>query len=192
MLPKGYAEKYSPLCYTEEIMLNFYTVKMKYVRNLMNIDHKNVMSVSSQHRKNKRIFVGIIVMIDKHKYCIPLSSVEEKTKYQNMSNNITFRKITDDSGKVIGVLNINNMIPVREEYLLPFDLKITPSDDEKQRRYKEHCMQELVWCRVHEEEITMLARELHRMVCTNQPFKKRSICPDYKLLEYECDKAKRI
>lgn len=78
-------------------MLNFYTVKMKYVRNLMNIDHKNIMSVSSQYMKNKRIFVGIIIMVDEHQYCIPLSSIEEKSKYQNMSNNITFRKITNNS-----------------------------------------------------------------------------------------------
>ena len=46
-------------------MLNFYTVKMKYIRNLMNIDHKNIMSASSQYKKNKRIFVGIIVMVNR-------------------------------------------------------------------------------------------------------------------------------
>lgn len=173
-------------------MLNFYTVKMKYIRNLMNIDHQNIMSVSSQHRKNKRIFVGIIVMVNNHKYCIPLSSVEEKSKYQKMSNNITFRKITNSKGDVIGALNINNMLPVRDEYLLPFDMKISPSDNEKQRKYKEHCMEELKWCREHEDEITMLARELHRMVCSEQPFKKRKICPDYRLLEKECDKKKTL
>ena len=51
------------------------------------------------------------------KYCIPLSSVEEKEKYKSMSENITCRKIRDDDGNVIGILNINNMIPVRDEYL---------------------------------------------------------------------------
>lgn len=173
-------------------MLYFFTVKMKYVRNLMNIDHKNIMSVSSQHRKNKRVFIGIIVMLDNHKYCIPLSSVEDKPKYSKMSNNITFRKITNKSGEIIGVLNINNMIPVKEEYLIPFDMEISVSDDEKQRKYKKHCMEELEWCREHEDEIIMLARELHRMVCSNQSFKKRNICPDYRLLEQECDKGKAL
>ena len=102
-------------------MLEFYMVKMKYIRNLMNIDHKNIMSVSSQHKKNKRIFVGVIVMVNNYKYCIPLSTVEGKSKYRGMSNNITFRKITNEAGEVIGALNINNMIPVREEHLIPFD-----------------------------------------------------------------------
>ena len=173
-------------------MLDFYIVKMKYVRNLMNIDHQNIMSISSQHKKNNRVFVGIILMVNNHKYCIPLSSVKEKPKYREMSNNITFRKITDTTGKIIGVLNINNMIPVREEYLLPFDMKIYPSDNEQQRNYKMHCMEELKWCREHEDEIIMLAKELHRMVCNDLPFKKRKICPDYRLLEKECEKAKQI
>lgn len=77
------------------------------------------------------------------------------------------------------------MIPVRDEYLLPFDMKIYPSDTTKQRNYKMHCMEELQWCREHENEITMLAKELHKMVCTGLPFKKRKdtvksqnkICP---------------
>lgn len=142
--------------------------------------------------KNKRIFVGIIIMVDEHQYCIPLSSIEEKSKYQNMSNNITFRKITNKAGEVIGVLNINNMIPVRDEYLIPFNIEISLTDNEKQRKYKDHCMEELEWCNEHENEIIMLARELHRMVCNNQSFKKRSVCPDYRLLEKECDKAKQL
>ncbi len=173
-------------------MLNLYTVKMKYIRNLMNIDHQHIMSISSQHRKNKRVFVGIIIMVNDHKYCVPLSSVGEKTKYQKIFNNITCRKITNASGKIIAILNINNMIPVREEYLIPFDIRIYSSDNDKQRSYKMHCMEELKWCRAHEDEITMLAKELHKMVCNGLPFKKRKICPDYKLLEKECNKAKQI
>jgi len=109
-----------------------------------------------------------------------------------MSENITFRKITNASGELIGVLNINNMIPVKEEYLIPFDIKIYPSDSERQRNYKLHCQEELNWCRVHEDEIAMLARELHSMVCNEIPFKKRKICPDYRLLEKECSKDKKI
>ena len=173
-------------------MLEFYMVKMKYIRNLMNIDHKNIMSVSSQYKKNKRIFVGVIVMVNNYKYCIPLSTVEGKSKYRGMSNNITFRKITNEAGEVIGALNINNMIPVREEHLIPFDMKIYLSDNEKQRNYKMHCIEELKWCREHEGEIIMLAKELHRMVCSGVPFKKQKICPDYRRLEQECDKAKQV
>lgn len=173
-------------------MLKFYKVKMKYVRNLMNIDHKNVLSVSSQRHKNKRIFLGVIVMIDDHKYCIPLSSVEEKRKYTNMSENITLRKICNESGEVIAVLNINNMIPVLEEYLIPFHIETLPTDSKDKLEYKKHCEQELKWCNEHEKEIIRLAQELHRIICNDEPFGKRKICPDYRLLEKECDKGKEI
>lgn len=70
----------------------------------------------------------------------------------------------------------------------PFDMKIYPSDNEKHRNYKMQCIEELKWCRDHESEIVMLAKELHKMVCNGLPFKKRKICPDYRLLEQECDK----
>lgn len=91
------------------------------------------------------------------KYCIPLSSVEEKEKYKSMSENITCRKIRDDDGNVIGILNINNMIPVRDEYLTPFELEELPTDTQIQLSYKRKCRQELKWCRLHGNEILRLA-----------------------------------
>lgn len=173
-------------------MLELYKIKMKYVRNLMNIDHKSVASVSSQRNKNNRLFVGIIIMVEGQQYCIPMSSVSGKDKYKDMAENITFRKIIDASGNLIGVLNINNMIPVREEYLIPFDIDIKASDTEKQKEYKRLCQDELKWCNEHENEITRLAQELHRMVVSDIPFKKKKICADYKKLEAECNKAKKL
>lgn len=48
-------------------------------------------------------FLWILVLVNERKYCIPLSSVEEKEKYKSMSENITCRKIRDDDGNVIGI-----------------------------------------------------------------------------------------
>ncbi len=53
--------------------LRLYTIDMKYVRNLEKVDD-NVMSVSPQSGKAIRPFVGIIVLVNEKKYCIPLSS----------------------------------------------------------------------------------------------------------------------
>lgn len=52
---------------------------MKYIRNLHNKDDK-VLSVSPQTGKDTRVFVGIIIVFDEHKYCIPLSSPKAKHK----------------------------------------------------------------------------------------------------------------
>lgn len=149
---------------------NLYKVNMKYIRNLKNVEQKatgrtnTILSVSTQTHKQGRPFLGILVLVNERKYCIPLSSVEEKEKYKSMSENITCRKIRDDDGNVIGILNINNMIPVRDEYLIPFELEELPTDTQIQLSYKRKCRQELKWCRLHGNEILRLAQELHRII----------------------------
>lgn len=85
-----------------------YKVDMKYIRNLHNIDDK-VLSVSPQAGKDNRVFIGIVIVCGRHKYCIPLSSPKEKHK--NMKNSIDFSKI-EVNGKLLGVLNFNLMIPI--------------------------------------------------------------------------------
>ena len=115
--------------------LRLYTIDMKYVRNLAMADD-NVMSVSPQSGKAIRPFVGIIVLVNGKKYCIPLSS--PKKKFENKKNSVDFIRITDSATKnisgapkVIGALNINNMLPVEDYLLTPIDLKIKPNDSEK-------------------------------------------------------------
>ena len=171
---------------------------MKYIRNLKNVEKQKtgrtntILSVSSQTHKQGRPFVGIIQMINNMQYCIPLSSIEEKPKYSSMAENITFRKIKDDSGNIIGVLNINNMIPVKEEYITEFMIDELPTDNVRQKEYKKKCKAELDWCNNNINEINRLASELHTIICKNMPFKKKNICPDYAELEKECAKGKSI
>jgi len=73
-----------------------YNVNMKYIRNLHKIDD-NVPSVSPQVGKQERPFLGIVVLINGSKFCIPLSSNSENKnmKFEAMRENITFRKICD-------------------------------------------------------------------------------------------------
>ncbi len=102
------------------------------------------------------------------------------------------RKIRDDDNKVIGILNINNMIPVRDEYLELFDIEIHAEDTEKQIEFKKTCAAELKWCRDHLSEIERFAKNLYEIVCSDVAFGKRSICPHYEALEKECDKGKKL
>ena len=53
--------------------LHLHTLDMKYVRDLSKADDK-VMSVSPQEHKENRPFVGIVVIMDGKKYCIPYST----------------------------------------------------------------------------------------------------------------------
>lgn len=133
-------------------------------------------------------------MVNNAKYCIPLSSNSSKKnkKLTSMRENITFRKIPDKDGKILAILNLNNMIPIRDEYIIPIDLKIKSSDSVSTRQWKKLCAKELNWCRANSAEIERLANELHRKYCSGEFFQKRKICLNFPALEEECNKAKKF
>ena len=159
-----------------------YKVSIKYIRNLHRIDDK-VLSVSPQTGKNNRVFVGIILVCGHHKYCIPLSSPKEKHK--KMRDSLDFMKIEKD-GKLIGVLNINLMIPVSDIVLEPVDITIHKRDRNPIKHYKALCNSELEWCNKHSEIICNKANILYMQCIKNGNYKGKKRCVDFKRLEAEC------
>ncbi len=166
-----------------------YHIDMKYINKLHKIDD-HVPSVSPQINKQTRPFLGIVVMVNESKYCIPLTSCsDEKSKrIELLRDNLTLRKIYDKDGKVLAALNLNNMVPVREENIREIELRILPTDSAKLRRWKKLCIKELDWCQSHQDEIERLANELHRKYNSKEPFGKRRICVNFPALEEQCNK----
>lgn len=99
--------------------LRLYRIDMKFVRDLSRVDD-NVMSVSPQVGKANRPFVGIVVVNGSRSYCIPLSS--PKPKHERMRNGRDLTKVFDPKGRLIAVLNFNNMIPVNADVIQAVDL----------------------------------------------------------------------
>lgn len=161
-----------------------YKVDMKYIRNLQRIDDK-VLSVSPQRGKDNRVFVGIVVICGKHKYCIPLSS--PKKKHLKMRNSIDFSKIIVN-GKLIGVLNFNLMIPIEEKQLQIIDTIIYKRDRENIKYYKGLCEQELMWCQNNSEIICNKANVLYNKYLSNEIFSGKERCLNFPKLEAECQK----
>ncbi|MBR1700591.1 MAG: type III toxin-antitoxin system ToxN/AbiQ family toxin [Lachnospiraceae bacterium] len=166
--------------------LALYRVDMKYVRDLHNKDDK-VSSVSPQIGKETRVYVGIIVVCDKQKYCVPLSHAEQK-KHEEMKGSVDFSKIYDEKNKLIAVLNFNLMIPVEETQLQKVDVKINPNDTEKVKHYKKLCQSELNWCQKHSDDIVNKANVLYKMYRDNVNFKARKRCVNFAKLEDVCKK----
>lgn len=167
--------------------LHLYQLDMKYVRDLAKVDDK-VMSVSPQQHKENRPFVGIIIVMDQHKYCIPLTS--PKPKHSKMKNDLDFSKILDSDNKIIGALNLNNMIPVSKEVIRILDIKPDRRDSPKERAYKELLNNQLDWCNNNIESITKKANKLYVLV-TQTPEKSRNLtrrCCDFKKLEAVLEK----
>lgn len=170
-----------------------YSVNKKYIRNLHNVD-ENVPSVSPQIGKQTRPFLGVLVLVNGSKFCIPLTSnsAKKNKKFESMQENITLRKIRDKNGKILAALNLNNMIPVRDEYVTEIDLKIHSKDTPELICWKKLCIKELDWCQRNQDEIERLADELYKIYSTNVHFGKRKICLNFPALEMECNKAKKL
>ena len=166
----------------EQKRLKLYTVEMKYIRNLHNQGDDRVYSVSPQTGKDTRPFVGIVIICDDKQYCIPLSSPKEKHK--TMKNSIDYHKVLDAQGKLIGVLNINNMIPVRKDVLKEIDIKIHQTDSQETKHYKNLVIDQLNFCRHNQDMIVAKANKLYRMVnkkSVSGPLKRR--CLNWQKLE---------
>lgn len=105
--------------------MKWYVIDKEYVNFLRSID----MKVEKIDYTDKiKPYIGIILNIDNHKYYVPISSV--KKKHYKIKNKIDLYKI-ENNGTILGVLNINNMIPVNERYIKQLKYK----DIEKYRKF---------------------------------------------------------
>ncbi len=171
--------------------LDLYYIDLKYIRNLSNADD-NVMSISPQRGKENRPFVGVIVLVNGAEYCIPLTS--PKDKFRTKKSQIDFIKIFDESRrdvnnqfKLIGVLNINNMIPVADAVITKVDLAIHKNDTLEVKRSKVLMQKQLAWCRDYVDVITNRAQKVYDLV-VNTPDKNKNLTKrssKFKALEAE-------
>ena len=160
--------------------LRLYTIDMKYVRDLHRADDR-VQSVSPQIHKSNRPFVGVVVICESHKYCIPLD--HPKMKHLTMKNDVDFTRIFDGD-KLIGILNFNNMIPVDENVIKVLNVKPEKTDSDVERAYKSLCAKELDWVQKNKNGIVKKANKLYKMIaCGDANFALRKRCVDFKKLE---------
>lgn len=174
-------------------ILNLYSIDLKYVRSLAKSDD-NVMSVSPQIGKAIRPFIGVVVLMNGKNYCIPLTSPKEKFKAKK--SQIDFIKVYDEKRrdlngnlKLIGILNINNMIPVDKIVITKFDLSIHKNDDSSVKRRKELMQNQLRWCRDNFDTIQNRANKVYNIV-TQCHEKNRNLirrCCNFKKLEKVLD-----
>jgi protein AbiQ len=162
--------------------LDVYRIDMKYIRNLHKIDDR-VLSVSPQIGKEERPFLGIIIVCNSHKYCVPLS--KPKNKHVDMRDKIDFKKIIYD-GSLIGVLNFNLMIPVEDAQIQPIDTKIRKHDTSDTKKKKLLLIKELDWCNNHRRDLINTANVLYQKYVSGENFSAKAQCLDFRRMEQEC------
>ena len=155
----------------------------KYDNKVANIDYKVKL----------KPYIGIIVNINNFNYYVPISSVKEK--HYSIKEDMDFIKISQKN-KILGVLNLNNMIPILDE-----DISILKYKEiEKYRNFNSEKEKKLYISLLNFElklinkmigKIRKSALKLYKEKQNNPNSLISKRCCDFKLLERMCVLYKR-
>lgn len=140
--------------------LSFYLIETVYCDFLRNTDSRVPYNMN---QKEKRPFVGIILVINNISYYAPLSS--PKPKHINMHNQVDLIKINNGSE---GVINLNNMIPVHKNSTVKININPDPNDTSDVIKYKTLLKNQLMWCNKNYADIIKQAQKLYNMISTGK------------------------
>ncbi len=134
----------------------------------------------SYNKANKELrpFIGILFVVNNCEYFAPLSS--PKPKHLTMKDYVDFVKIQNGE---LGVVNFNNMLPVRENNYSLIDL----DKDKyllKNQKYQNLLIRQSWWLRDNFSEVQKKAEKLYTLYMNNH-LNKNVInrCCNFKLLE---------
>lgn len=154
--------------------LQLYTVNTEYCDFLRKYDER-VPIVSGP--KEGRLFVGILICVNRKNYFAPLTS--PKKKHLNMKDSQDFIKIKNGE---LGAINLNNMIPIPSTELEKIDIN-NISDD----KYRQLLKKQISWCNSYSDRIVIRAYSLYKnMKYNNLQDALKNRCCDFSLLEKAC------
>lgn len=176
--------------FMEKEKLRWYVVNKEYVDFLQKHD-KRVENID--YKVKLKPYIGIIIKINDFNYYVPISSVKEK--HYKMKEDMDFIKIIQNN-KILGVLNLNNMIPILDEDIAILKYKDIAQfrnfNSEKDRKlYISFLSLELKLINKKANKIRKLALKLYEERQNNPNSKISQRCCDFKLLEKVCVLHKR-
>lgn len=159
--------------------LKLYKIDIEYIKYLYSYDNRVQYNPNrGDEYSAKRPYLGIVLEIDSFNYFVPLE--HPRPSHKAMKNNIFIFKI--HNGKY-GILGFNNMIPVKKEQLVYFDI------NNENINYRQVLISQYRFCNKHDKEIKEKAYETYNKSLNNSFMKK--ICCNFKLLEEKCKEFKK-
>lgn len=147
--------------------LRFYHVAEKYINYLHSIDHR------VQYNKGQsRPYIGVVLCVNNHKYFVPLES--PKPNHVNIKSGGSVIKL--DNGN-LGIMGINNMIPIVDECLLNFNI-----EEEADEKYKKLLYNQLSYCNKNYDIIQKRALTVYNKYNSGNSFYLK-VCCNFKKLE---------
>lgn len=160
--------------------LRLYRININYIKYLYSFDNRVQYNSSREDNYSKRRpYLGIVLKVNEINYFVPLE--HPRLSHQKMKNNIYLFKI--HNGKY-GILGFNNMIPVKEDELIEFDI------NKENEKYKQILISQYRFCNKHILEIKERAKATYQKYKNDRFFKK--ICCNFELLEEKCVEYKKI
>lgn len=154
------------------------SITNQYVEYLRNFD-----DVVRENKEERRRYIGVVFEINNQKYYAPLSS--PKKKYEKISEKAPdIFKI--DKG-YLGVINLNNMIPVPDSEIIRIDIE-SISDEKYKNLLRDHAK----FINSNHEKIRKKAKVLYSIVKNNANSNLKKRCCNYELLEVKCREYENI
>lgn len=151
--------------------LKLYRISDQYIRFLKSRDNR-----VQDNKGRKRPYVGVVLYVGKFRYFVPMES--PKPGHAKIKAGHHIMKIADGR---YGILGFNNMIPVREEALISFNI-----DEEPNVQYANLLRRQISFINRHKAEVYDHANQTYiRVVDKSNKFLLTISC-DFKKLERAC------
>ncbi len=167
--------------------LNWYVVNKDYITYLKKFDSR-VENIDYGENRVKP-YIGIVFSFNNRNYYVPISS--SKPKHNSMSEKVDFIKLKNSRDRLIGVINLNNMIPVSNNDVTKLNYnEISKYKNfqslEEEKKYVSLLRMQLSVINSRIETICSSAKRLYEIKQKMPTSKVAQRCCDFKLLEKKC------
>jgi len=169
----------------ENNKLKWYVANKEYITYLKKFDDK---VENIDYDTKLKSYIGILITINDFNYYVPISSTKEK--HYNIKEGMDFIKIIHND-KIIGVLNLNNMVPISDDNVKVLKYKDIEeyrnfNDDKEKKLYISFLSFELDLINDKLEKIKKNALKLYNEKTTHPNSNVSKRCCNFKLLEEKC------
>lgn len=162
--------------YIKDNKFHLYYIKNNYIEYLRQYDERVYFN-----KNQKRPYVGTICIFQGQKYFIPMTS--PKPKHLKMNPNLADIYMID-SGK-LGILNINNMIPVDDDSIIRIDI------NQEEKAYSTLLNKQIIAINKNKKQILLKISKFFVLYEKNKLYQNilERTC-NFRLLEEKCNEWK--
>lgn len=160
--------------------MKFYKVDIDYIKYLHGFDDRVQYNSNYTDMLNQnRPYIGVVLEINQQNYFAPLE--HPRPSHKNLKSNVHIYKI---KGGKLGIIGLNNMIPVPEIALINFNINI-----DKNRKI---LISQYIECSNDWDTIKNKAAQVYKKRITDpNKFERKMYC-NFKLLEEKCSDYEKL